>query len=153
MEPVQIPARVRDLLIVDDDPVQINLFRHFLEEVGCKHRCHAIANGTEALQFLRKRGPYRNAPRPELIVLDINMPGMNGCEVLTQIKRDPDLCSIPVIMFSAGVREEDLRRCYTAGANAYVQKPSDYEATLKVVEQIDRFWFHIAILPRAYLQA
>jgi CheY-like chemotaxis protein len=140
-------ARARDLLIIDDDPGQAHLFRHLLQELGLQHRCHHAASGLEGLDFLRRRKAHGNAPRPELIILDFNMPGMNGCEVLSEIKGDPDLCCIPVIMFSAGIMEQDVSRCYAELANAYVQKPRDFETSLLVVKQIEHFWFHEVSLP------
>ena len=147
MDLEQIPPRVRDLLIVDDDPIQMRIFRHLLEKLGCEHRCHSAENGLQALEFLRRQGAYLNAPRPELILLDLNMPGMNGCELLVQIKRDPELRSIPVIMFSSCSDDNDIGRCYWEHANAYVQKPRDYQATLRAVEYIERFWLRTATLP------
>jgi len=143
----QIPGKARDILIVDDDAVQMLVFRHLLQQLGCEHRCHSAENGLEALQFLRRQGAYGKAPKPELIILDLNMPGMNGCEVLVEIKRDPELRSIPVIMFSLCIDPKDVSRCYSEHANAYVQKPPDYQTTLKVVEQIERFWLQTATLP------
>lgn len=139
-------ASGRDLLIVDDDPAQASLFRHFLVALGHRHRCHHVASGLEALAFLHHASKYTGAPRPDLIILDLNMPGMNGCEVLSKIKSDPDLRPIPVIMFSSDIREQDVNRCYWEHANAYVRKPGDYDANLRVIEQIEHFWFRTAEL-------
>lgn len=136
----------RDLLIVDDDTTQVYLFRQMLRELGHAHRCHHAPNGIAALDFLYRKAPYKDAPRPELIILDINMPGMNGCEVLSKIKADPALRAIPIIMFSVGMSQDDVNRSYSAHANAYVRKPEDYEASLRVVDQIERFWCRTARL-------
>jgi CheY-like chemotaxis protein len=138
--------RSRDLLIIDDDVAQAYLFERLLNELGLAHKCHHAADGRQALDFLRRCHPYENAPRPELIILDIHMPGIDGCAVLGEIKRDSNLRCIPVIMFSlAGAEEIDA--CYCEHANAYIRKPADYEGTLHVVRQIERFWFHTVQLP------
>jgi two-component system, chemotaxis family, response regulator Rcp1 len=137
----------RDILIVDDDSSQARLFEILLNKLGVTHRCHYAPGGREALDFLRHDGPYRDAPRPELIILDLNMPGMNGCAVLHEIKRDANLRCIPVIMFSIGAGEPELSRCYQEHANAYIQKPVDFEGSLRVVQQIEKFWFGVAALP------
>ena len=147
MEASKPSALVRDLLIVDDDEIQVYLFKHFLSELGRRHRCHHAASGPEALNFLRRRGAYAEAPRPELIVLDVNMPGMDGCQVLSEIKGDPGLRSIPVVMFSLGEMPEDVGRCYHARANAYVRKPGDYDSCLHAIDQIERFWCQTVRLP------
>jgi chemotaxis family two-component system response regulator Rcp1 len=143
-----VPAACgRDLLIVDDDLEQAKLFEVLLAELGRGHRCHHAGSGAAALRFLRLEAPHENAPRPDLIILDVNMPEQDGCDTLQTIKSDPNLRSIPVIMFSASLHETDILRCYTQHANAYVQKPVDLEAGLSVVRQIEAFWFHTVQLP------
>jgi CheY-like chemotaxis protein len=137
----------RELLIVDDDEAQARLFAFSLEKLGIPHRCHFAFSGPEALEFLRRSGRYEHAPKPQLIILDVNMPGMDGCAVLREIKRDPQLRCIPVIMFSLATREDDFERCYREYANACIRKPDDYEGTLQVVREIERFWFHTVRLP------
>jgi two-component system, chemotaxis family, response regulator Rcp1 len=137
----------RDLLIVDDDEAQACLFAHLLRKSGIPHRCHHATDGPKALEFLRRKGRYENAPKPQLIILDLNMPGMDGCAVLREIKADPELHCIPVIMFSLATCHDDFDRCYSERANACIRKPDDYEGTLNVVREIERFWFHTAQLP------
>ena len=137
----------RDLLIVDDDESQALLFDILLEKLGLPHRCHHAASGRQALELLRGEADEKKIPRPDLIILDLNMPGMDGCAVLSAIKADPKLRCIPVIMFSLGNNKNEIGHCYHQRANAYVRKPIDYESTLDVIRQIDRFWFHIATLP------
>jgi two-component system, chemotaxis family, response regulator Rcp1 len=137
----------RDLLIVDDDLGQIRLFRILLEDLDLPHRCFHASNGHDALRFVRRQPPYQNAPRPELIMLDLNMPGMDGCDFLREIKRDSDLSRIPVIIFSSTNDQREITRCYEENANACIQKPSDYEASLEVVRGIENFWFRTATLP------
>lgn len=145
--PTNVSTRRRDLLIVDDDAAQVLLFRYSLRELGYHHRCHHVPGGTEALDFLRRNRPYEDAPRPDLIILDVNMPGMNGCQVLAKIKSDPELSSIPVVMFSMGVSQSEINDCYAQHANAYVQKPIDFQANLSLLNDLEQFWFQIARLP------
>jgi len=135
----------RDLLIVDDDVAQAYLFERLLKELGLATRCHYAAGGTQALDFLRRRHPYEKVPRPELIILDIHMPGTDGCAVLREIKGDPRLRCIPVIMFSLAAEEFDA--CYLEQANACIRKPDDFDGTLRVVREIEQFWFHTVQLP------
>ena len=139
-------SRVRDLLIVDDDSIQAYLFEKVLRELGLEHRCFHAPGGSQAIDFLRRKPPFENAPRPELIILDLNMPDMDGCAVLREIKADADLQRIPVIMFSATKNDEDFARCYHESANACVRKPQDFEGSLQVIREIERFWFHTAAL-------
>jgi CheY-like chemotaxis protein len=136
----------RNLLIVDDDVNQAKLFGLLLADLGHAHVCHHASSGAAALAFLRRKSPHENAPRPDLIILDVNMPGEDGCETLQTIKSDPELRCIPVIMFTSSPHDADVVRCYTQFANAYVQKPVDLDATLSVVRQIESFWFHTARL-------
>jgi CheY-like chemotaxis protein len=140
-------VQCRDLLIVDDDASQARLFEILLRKLGAPHRCHYAPGGRQALDFLRRFGPYCNVPRPELIILDLNMPGLNGCAVLHEIKNDPQLQSIPVIIFSLGTGKPEIDECYSERANAYIQKPVDLEGSMRVVQQIVRFWFGVAALP------
>jgi two-component system, chemotaxis family, response regulator Rcp1 len=138
----------RNLLIVDDDLSQLRLFEILLEDLGLPHRCFHAPDGPDALKFLRRHPPYQDALRPELIVLDVNMPGMNGCDLLREIKRDPGLKTIPVVMFSSTKNDRDFTSCYEANANACIQKPSDYESSLRVVRILENFWFRTAQLPK-----
>lgn len=146
MEAVSPIGRTRNLLIVDDDLAQAYLFEQLLSEIGPAHTCQCAASGAQALHFLRRRHPYENAPRPELIILDVHMPGIDGCEVLREIKGDPDLCCIPVIMFSLGGTNE-FDDCYRDQANACVQKPVDLDGTVRVVREIEKFWCQTVQLP------
>ena len=140
-----LPAR--NLLIIDDDAMQAKLFEHLLAGFEKTHKCHHASSGSAALCFLRREFPHHNAPRPDLIILDVNMPGSDGCETLAVIKSDPGLRCIPIIMFSASTEYRDVVRCYEQHANAYVRKPIDLESSLAVVRQIESFWFHTARLP------
>jgi two-component system response regulator len=140
-------GRALDLLIVDDDVDQLKLVQTLITELGLQHRCHYAVSGREALDFLNCKSPFEEAPRPDLILLDLNMPGMNGCEVLRQVKSDVKLRSIPVIMLSSSKVLQDVNACYKEHANAFVSKPGDLESTLKLLRNIHRFWSEIALLP------
>jgi CheY-like chemotaxis protein len=137
------------LLIVDDEPAQVRLFQLSLEYLGLTHLCHSAANGSEALAFLYRRTPYEHAPRPELIIMDLNLPGMDGCRLVSLIKSDPELRSIPVIMLSNSAHFEDVASCYSALANAYIQKPASFNSNLEIVQALDRFWFQTVTLPQS----
>lgn len=138
-------SRVCDLLIVDDDVGQYRLFEISLQDLGFDHRCHRAADAKTALAFLHRRAPFETAPRPHLIVLDINMPGVNGCDLLCKIKSDPAIATIPVIMLSSSVRSETVRECYSQHANAYLTKPADYETAVDLVASIEKFWLQYAV--------
>ena len=142
-----VPDYGRNLLIVDDDIKQSKLFEHLLAELGHEHKCFHAESGSAALDFLRRAAPHENAPRPDLILLDVNMPGNDGCETLRLIKSDSNLRCIPVIMFSASVDYRDVTRCYEQHANAYIRKPLDLDSSLSLVNKIEKFWFHTARLP------
>ena len=141
-------GRTFDLLIVDDDPAQLQIIRTLLRELGLEHRCQYAASGREALDFLDHKPPFEKAIRPNLILLDLNMPGMSGCEVLRQIKSDPELRVIPVVMLSSSQAIQDIDACYREHANAYIRKPTDLESNLKLLRNIDRFWAELVVLPR-----
>lgn len=133
-------GRSFDLLIVDDDVSQGSLVRTLLQEMGLSHRCHHCSSGSEALDFLDRRAPFQNAPRPHLILLDVNLPGMDGCEVLERIKSNPQLRSIPVVMLSTSRSLRDIDACYNAHANAYIRKPTDLAGNVAVLRHLDQFW-------------
>jgi two-component system response regulator len=138
--------RAFDLLIVDDDPDQVELIRIVIRELGLLHRCHHAANGSIALDFLNRRSPFEDAPRPHLILMDFNMPGMEACDVLRCIKGNSHLRSIPVIMLSSSQSLKDIDACYHEHANAWIQKPGDLDGSLQVIRELDRFWSETARL-------
>lgn len=139
-------SRTLNLLIVDDDPKQVRLMETLMQELGLLHRCYHAMSGAQALAFLKRLTPFEDAPRPQLILLDLNMPGMNGYEVLREIKSDPLFRSIPVVMLSCSGALKDVDACYGEHANAYVQKPLDLEGNLQIVREIDRFWADVACI-------
>src|SRR3954470_19211079 len=114
-------------LIVDDDLSQLHLVQALLRELNVSHECHYAANGPQALNFLNRRPPFEGAPRPDLVLLDLNMPGMDGCQVLQHLKQDPNLRSIPAIIFSSSEAPKDVNACYEEHANAFVRKPMDLD--------------------------
>lgn len=139
-------GRILDLLIVDDDPGQPQLIRAMINELALPDRCHYASSGFMALDFLNRRAPFEQAPRPDLILLDVNMPKMNGCELLQSIKNDTGFRLIPVIMMSNSESFSDVDACYGHSANAYIRKPADLDGNLRVVRGLDRFWSDTARL-------
>ncbi|MBC7925453.1 MAG: response regulator [Bryobacteraceae bacterium] len=140
-------GRACDLLVIDDDAAQVDLFRHILVKLGLPHRCYHAAGGAQALDFLHAKPPYEGVPRPDIILLDLNMPGLDGREVLKRIKTDPDFKTIPVIVFSHSSSDSEINAAYGERANAYVGKPEDIESNINLLRELDRFWLNIAQLP------
>ena len=139
-------GRGLDLLIVDDDPAQLHLIQSLLGELGLKHRCHYAPNGLDALAFLERTPPFQDAAPPNLILLDVEMPGMSGCDVLRQLKSHPVLRTIPVIMISGSQSLKEVDVCYSEHANAYVSKGADLNANLGLLKDITHFWCETVIL-------
>jgi chemotaxis family two-component system response regulator Rcp1 len=134
------------ILAADDDPVAVNLLRALMKNLHCRNELHIVRDGAEALDFLQGRAPYAHAPRPDLVLLDMNMPRLNGLETLTAIKNDPELCLIPVIILSASDSPDDVKKSYQAHANGYVQKPIDLERSVKLIQAVEAFWVDFALL-------
>lgn len=127
-------------LVVDDNVHQFLLVRSLLKFLKLPHVCYYASDGMQALTFLNRRPPFEAAPRPDLVLLDFDMPGMNGCEVLHRLKEDPNLRSIPAIILSGSRSPNNVNACYREHANAFVQKPMDLDETIRVLESIDQFW-------------
>ncbi|MEU5695334.1 response regulator [Actinosynnema sp. NPDC020468] len=138
---------VVDVLLVEDDDGDALMIEEIFEEHRIPNRLHRVHNGVEAMEFLRRDGGHRDAPRPALVLLDLNMPRMNGHEVLDAVKRDGDLKRIPVVVFTTSNADEDVTRCYHSMANAYVAKPADYDGFGATVHTIDRFFCSVAQRP------
>jgi CheY-like chemotaxis protein len=134
------------ILIVDDDAAAAPLLREVMKDLRRPHELYFVWDGREALDFLHGRMPHQDAPRPNLILLDINMPRLGGFETLAAIKSDPELRVIPVIMLSTSHSTDDVRRSYQAHANCYVRKPTDLEGSVKLVQAIEAFWMNAALL-------
>ena len=140
-------VRPFEVLLVEDNPGDVLLTTEALEEAKLHINMSVVADGVEALDFLYCRGPYAEAPRPDLMLLDLNMPRKDGREVLAEIKADPDLRGIPVVVLTTSRAEQDIVRTYNLHANAYVTKPVDLEQFMTIVHAINQFWFTIVTLP------
>ena len=138
---------VVDVLLVEDDPGDVLMTREAFEHYRIRNELHVVGDGEQAMRFLRRAGDYANAPRPGLILLDLNLPRRNGHEVLAEVKADPDLLSIPVVVLTTSQAEEDILRSYSLHANAYISKPVDFERFIDVVRQIDDFFLTLVKLP------
>jgi len=138
-----------EILLVEDDPGDVLITREAIESSKVANRLSVVSNGEEALQFLRCEEPFANAPRPGLILLDLNLPRLDGREVLARIKADPDLRRIPVVVLTTSSSDEDIVRSYDLHTNAYVTKPVDFDQFMSVVRQIDEFFVSIVTLPRS----
>jgi CheY-like chemotaxis protein len=136
-----------NVLLVEDDPGDVLITREAFAENKVRNQLSVVNDGVNALQFLRREGDYADAPRPDLILLDLNLPRMDGHEVLAKIKSDSDLQRIPVVVLTTSDAEEDVLRSYDLHANAYVTKPVDFERFLRVVRQIDDFFVTVVKLP------
>ena len=136
-----------DILLVEDNPADADLTREHFEEARILNRLHVVSNGVEALEFLRKQGVFTDAERPDLILLDLNLPKMDGRQLLALIKQDADLKLIPVVILSASQAETDIIRSYQLHANAYVTKPVDLDGFSEIVKAIEGFWLSIVKLP------
>jgi len=137
-----------EILLVEDNPGDVLLARDALRDAKLKNNLNVVSDGVEALEFLRKQGKYANAPRPHLILLDLNLPRIDGREVLEAIKNDPKLDSIPVIMLTTSDDANDIAESYKLRANCYITKPSDLDQTIKVIKSIEEFWLTTAKLPK-----
>jgi CheY-like chemotaxis protein len=140
-------SKVIDVLLVEDDEGDVLMTREAFEYYKIHNRLHVVSDGEQALQFLRKVGPYADAPRPGLILLDVNLPRRSGLEVLAELKQDPDLLVIPVVMLTTSRAEEDILRSYSLHANAFVTKPVDFEHFIEAIRQIDTFFLTLVCLP------
>jgi CheY-like chemotaxis protein len=136
-----------EILLVEDDPGDVTLTREAFADHKVGNNLHVVSDGVEALSFLRREGTHANAVRPDLVLLDLNLPRVDGREVLAAIKADPDLATIPVVVLTTSDAEEDVLRSYRLHANAYVTKPVDFEQFIKVVQQIDEFFVQVVRLP------
>ncbi|MGZ4597079.1 MAG: response regulator [Actinomycetes bacterium] len=141
------PARQIEVLLVEDDPGDVLMTREAFQDYKVANQLHVVQDGADALAFLRREGEYAGVPRPDLVLLDLNLPRMDGREVLQAIKSDPELASIPVVVLTTSEAEEDVLRSYSLHANAYVTKPVDFERFIAVVRQIDDFFVTVVRLP------
>ena len=138
-----------EILLVEDNPGDYRLTQEALKEGKVYNNLHWTQDGIEAIEFLKRRGKHAEAPRPDIVLLDLNLPKKDGREVLAEIKADPELRAIPVVILTTSKAEEDVLRSYDLHANCYVTKPVDLDKFIVVVQSIDRFWLTIVTLPPA----
>jgi CheY-like chemotaxis protein len=142
-------ADLISVLLVDDDPGDVLLVREAFEDHKVGNLLSVVSDGVEALQYVRAEGIYSDAARPDLILLDLNLPRKSGIEVLAEIKGDPGLSTIPVVVLTTSEAEEDIVGAYKLHANAYIAKPVDFEQFTRIVHQIDDFFIGLVKLPRS----
>lgn len=140
-------TEVIQILLIEDDPGDVVITREAFAENKVRNHLSVVSDGETALSFLRRTGPFATAPRPDLILLDLNLPRKSGHEVLAEIKADPDLGRVPVVVLTTSDAEYDVLRSYDLHANAFITKPVDFEAFLRVVRQIDDFFITVVKLP------
>jgi CheY-like chemotaxis protein len=138
-----------EILLVEDNPGDVRLTQEALREGKIRNSLHVVEDGEAAIAFVRREGDYADMPRPDLILLDLNLPRMDGREVLAQIKADPNLKRIPVVILTTSRAEEDVLKAYELNANCYITKPVDFEQFIKVVSAVEEFWLTIVRLPKA----
>ncbi len=135
------------ILLVEDNPGDVRLTKEALKDGKVSNNLDVVVNGVEAMEYLQQQGEYANAPRPDLILLDLNLPKKDGREVLEEIKNDEDLRSIPVVILTTSKAEEDIVRTYNNHANCYITKPVDLDQFINVVKSIENFWLTVVKLP------
>jgi chemotaxis family two-component system response regulator Rcp1 len=143
-----LKERPIEILLVEDSPSDAQLALEALQTAKIANRLSRVEDGVEALQFLRRQGPYRAAPRPDLILLDLNLPRKDGREVLEELKEDPQLKQIPVVVLTTSRAEQDVFRSYALHANCYITKPVDFTQFMEVVKSIENFWLAVVTLPK-----
>lgn len=143
---IEPEARCINVLLVEDDPGDVLMTREAFDEF-LNNQLEVVTDGAAAVSYLRKEAPYENAPTPDLILLDLNLPRRDGREVLAEIKADPALAHIPVVVLTTSGADEDILRSYQLHANAYVTKPVDFENFIAAIRQIDHFFVSVVKLP------
>jgi chemotaxis family two-component system response regulator Rcp1 len=143
----QMIGKPVEILLVEDSPGDVRLTVEALKDAKVRNELHVVEDGVEALAFLRQEGAYADAPRPDVILLDLNLPKKDGREVLAEIKGDPNLRRIPVVVLTVSQAEEDILKTYDLHANCYITKPVDLDQFLSVVRSIEDFWLTVVRLP------
>jgi two-component system, chemotaxis family, response regulator Rcp1 len=139
--------RTYRILMVEDNPADVVIVREILKDSATSYEISVVDSGENALPFLRKQGNYSSANRPDLVLLDINLPKKSGHEILGEIKRDSDLKAIPVVMFSSSSSPRDVQEAYGQHANSYIRKPQNLDGFVEVLRVLEHFWFNTASLP------
>ncbi len=140
------PTRQVEILMVEDNPADVLLTLEALKEVKIRNNVHVVQDGVAAMAFLRREGPYAEVPRPDIVLLDLNLPRKDGREVLAEIKEDPELKRIPVVVLTTSTAEQDILKTYNLHANCYITKPVDLDQFIIVVQSLETFWFTIVKL-------
>lgn len=140
-------CRPIEILMVEDNPGDVRLTVEALQEGKVRNNLHTVEDGVEALAFLRRQGRYKDAPRPDVVLLDLNLPKMSGQEVLAEMKEDAELRRIPVVILTVSKAEQDILKSYNLHANCYITKPVDLDQFLTVVKSIEDFWLTVVMLP------
>jgi len=140
-------VRPIEILLIEDNPGDADLAREALETSKLYNSLHVVGDGEEAMAYLQNQGKYADAPHPDLILLDLNLPKKDGREVLAEIKADDDLRRVPVVVLTTSSDEQDILKSYNLHANCYITKPIDLEQFIRVVQSIQDFWFSIVVLP------
>jgi CheY-like chemotaxis protein len=135
------------ILLIEDNPGDVRLMREALRSNGTSKSLSVVEDGEQALSFLNRSGAFHNAPRPDLIFLDLNLPRKDGREVLAEIKNNQDLRRIPVIVLTTSESDNDIKKAYELHANCYVKKPTDLDEYLSVIQACESFWLHVVRLP------
>ena len=148
MESIGAGAAAIEVLLVEDSAGDVRLMREAFKDAKVHINLHVASDGIDAMAFLRREGEHANVPRPDLILLDLNLPKKDGREVLEEIKESPALKSIPVVILTTSASDADILRSYRLHANCYITKPVDLDGFLKVVKSIDSFWLSVVRLPR-----
>jgi len=144
---MRMMSDVVDILLVEDNPGDVRLTREALKEAKVRNELHVATDGVEALAFLRREGVHKKAVRPSLVLLDLNLPRKNGREVLAEMKEDPELRRIPVVILTTSQAEQDIIKAYDLHVNCYINKPVDLDQFLQVVKSIEDFWLTLVKLP------
>ena len=137
-----------EILLVEDSPSDVVLTQEALRESRIANELSVVRDGEQALAYLRREPPYEDATRPDLVLLDLNLPNLDGRDVLRAVRADPDLAGLPIIVLTTSDADEDIRAAYASYANSYVQKPVDMDKFVDVIRAIEGFWFTVVKLPR-----
>jgi two-component system response regulator len=144
---VKVLEKPVEILLVEDNPGDVRLVQEAFKEVKLCNRLSVVGDGEKGIAFLKKEGIYHDAPHPDLILLDLNLPKMDGRELLEQIKQCPELRAIPIVVLTSSKSEEDIAKSYELHANCYITKPVGLDQFIRIVQSIEQFWFSIVKLP------
>lgn len=147
MNSTRVVGRPVEILMVEDDKEDVLLTQEALKDAKMSNILHVVNNGDEAMEYLQRRGQFSQAERPDLIIMDLNLPGMNGKEILGEIKKDSQLSTIPVVILTTSDANKEISECYRLRANCFIHKPVDLDQFLHVIKSIEDFWLTIVKLP------